>query len=141
MEQPSAHCCIVYLAPTLPFCEQSTFFSGEMMLLPQVISVSYGNPATRGSMRPSLILSRSAQWLQSWAVTCQALLSPGFSRQECWSGLPCPSPGVLPTQGSNSHLLCLLHWQAGSLPLSHLGSSILRWDLSNFKLKFSADAG
>ena len=25
--------------------------------------------------------------------------------------------GIFPTQGSNPHLLCLLHWQAGSLPL------------------------
>ena len=25
--------------------------------------------------------------------------------------------GIFPTQGSNLHLLCLLHWQAGSLPL------------------------
>ena len=25
--------------------------------------------------------------------------------------------GVFPTQGSNWHLLCLLHWQVGSLPL------------------------
>ena len=25
--------------------------------------------------------------------------------------------GILPTQGPNPHLLCLLHWQAGSLPL------------------------
>ena len=24
--------------------------------------------------------------------------------------------GIFPTQGSNPHLLCLLHWQAGSLP-------------------------
>ena len=30
--------------------------------------------------------------------------------------------GIVPTQGSNSHLLCLLHWQPDSLPLSHLGS-------------------
>ena len=30
--------------------------------------------------------------------------------------------GVFPTQGSNSHLLYLLRWQADSLPLSHLGS-------------------
>ena len=28
------------------------------------------------------------------------------------------SRGVFPTQRSNSHLLCLLHWQADSLPLS-----------------------
>ena len=30
--------------------------------------------------------------------------------------------GILPTQGSNLCLLCLLHWQADSLPLLHLGS-------------------
>ena len=30
--------------------------------------------------------------------------------------------GIFSTQGSNRCLLCLLHWQAGSLPLSHLGS-------------------
>ena len=28
--------------------------------------------------------------------TCQAPLSVGFSRQECWSGLLCPPPGDLP---------------------------------------------
>ena len=31
-----------------------------------------------------------------WAVAHQAPLSMGFSRQEYWSGLPCPSPGDLP---------------------------------------------
>ena len=30
--------------------------------------------------------------------------------------------GIFLTQGSNSHLLCLLHWQADFLPLHHLGS-------------------
>ena len=29
----------------------------------------------------------------------QALLSMGFPRQECWSGLPFPSPGDLPNPG------------------------------------------
>ena len=28
-------------------------------------------------------------------VACQAPLSMGFFKQECWSGLPCPSPGDL----------------------------------------------
>ena len=28
----------------------------------------------------------------SWTVAPQALLSMGFSRQECWSGVPLPSP-------------------------------------------------
>ena len=30
---------------------------------------------------------------------CQAPLSIGFSRQEYWSGLPCPPPGDLPDSG------------------------------------------
>ena len=29
----------------------------------------------------------------------QSLLSMGFSRQEYWSGLPCPLPGYLPNLG------------------------------------------
>ena len=29
-------------------------------------------------------------------LACQAPLSMGFSRQEYWSGLPCPPPGDLP---------------------------------------------
>ena len=58
-----------------------------------------------------------------WTVAHQASLSMGFPRQEYWSGLPFPSPGDLPTQGSNLSLLCLLHWQADSLLMSHLGSS------------------
>ena len=44
-----------------------------------------------------------AKFLQScltlatlWTVTCQAPLSKGFSRQEYWSGFPCPTPGDLP---------------------------------------------
>ena len=34
-----------------------------------------------------------------WTVAHQALLSMGFSRQEYWSGLPCPPPGDLPNPG------------------------------------------
>ena len=49
-----------------------------------------------------------------WTVARQAPLSMGFSRQECWSGLPFPRPEDLPDPGSNLHLFCLLHWQAGS---------------------------
>ena len=33
------------------------------------------------------------------AEPCQAPLSMGFSRQENWSGLPCPFPGDLPNPG------------------------------------------
>ena len=34
-----------------------------------------------------------------WTVACQTPLSMGFSRQECCSGLPFPSPGDLPDPG------------------------------------------
>ena len=34
-----------------------------------------------------------------WTVARQAPLSLGFSRQELWSGLPCPPPGDLPDSG------------------------------------------
>ena len=36
----------------------------------------------------------------AWMVACQAPLSMEFSRQEYWSGFPCPSPGDLPDQGT-----------------------------------------
>ena len=49
-----------------------------------------------------------------WTITHQAPLCMGFSRQVYWSGLPCPSLVIFPTQGLNPHLLCLLHWQVGS---------------------------
>ena len=53
-------------------------------------------------------------------VASQAPLSMGFSRQEYRSGLPCPPPGDLPDLGIEC-LICLLHWQSGSLPLAPPG--------------------
>ena len=47
-----------------------------------------------------------------WTVTHQAPLSMGFSRQEYWSGLPCPPPGDLPNSGIKPVSFSLLHWQA-----------------------------
>ena len=58
-------------------------------------------------------------------VAHHAPLSMEFSRQEYWNGLPFPPPGIFKTQGSNSCLLHLLHWQGDSLPLSPWGSPIL----------------
>ena len=55
-------------------------------------------------------------------VAHQAPLSMEFSRQEYWSGWLFPSPKDLPNAGTEPCLLCLLHWQADSLPLCHLGS-------------------
>ena len=55
-----------------------------------------------------------------WTIAHQAYLSMEFSRQEYWSRLSFPTLGDLPSPGLNLYLLCLLHWQVDSLPLSHL---------------------
>ena len=52
--------------------------------------------------------SRVRLFVTLWTVAPQAPLSLGFSRQEYWSGLPCPFLGNLPKQGSNRHLLPVL---------------------------------
>ena len=58
----------------------------------------------------------------AWTVACQAPLSMGFSRQECWSGWPLasprdvPDPGIKPTSFTSKP-----HWQASSLPLAPPG--------------------
>ena len=45
------------------------------------------------------IISCVRLFVTPWTVAYQAPLSMGFSRQECWSGLPFPSPGDLPNPG------------------------------------------
>ena len=57
-----------------------------------------------------------------WTVAHQAPLSMGFSRQEYWSRLPCPSPGNLLNPGIESVSFESPHWQADCLWLGHLGS-------------------
>ena len=42
-----------------------------------------------------------------WTIAHQAPLSMGFFRQECWSGLPFPSPGDLPDPGIEPWSLAL----------------------------------
>ena len=58
-----------------------------------------------------------------WTVTHETPLSMGFSSQEHWSGFPFPSPGDLPNLGVKSESLAS-PWQADSLPLCHLGSTM-----------------
>ena len=54
-----------------------------------------------------------------WAIACQAPLSVGFSRQEYWSGLPCPPPEDLPDSGMEprspvSPVLAVVFFTAGA---------------------------
>ena len=59
-----------------------------------------------------------------WTVVHQAPLSMGFSRQEHWSELPCPSPGDLPHPGIKPESPVAPAVQVDSLPLSHQGSPL-----------------
>ena len=65
-----------------------------------------------------------------WTVACQAPLSLGFSSQEYWSGLPCPSPGDPPSPGIESVSLLALalagrfftpsaNWEALGMDTAH----------------------
>ena len=63
----------------------------------------------------------SDSFVTLWTIAHQAPLSMGFPRQQYWTGLPFPSSGALSDPGIKPHLL---HWQVGSLPLSHLGEPL-----------------
>ena len=63
-------------------------------------------------------------------------LSVEFSRQEFGRGLPFPSPGDLPDPGMEPVFPESPHWQADSLPLSHL-RSLCRIILSNLAKYFT----
>ena len=52
------------------------------------------------------LYSRVRQYATQWTIARQAL-SMGFSRQEYWSGLPCPPPGDLPDPGTEPIISCI----------------------------------
>ena len=81
----------------------------------------------RGLLLTGWVMSNSTTI--PWAVAHQAPLPKGFSRQEYWGGLPCPSPGDLPDPGIEPISPAL---QADSLALNHQGSPLSKSD-SSFK--------
>ena len=72
------------------------------------------------------LLSHVPLFAAPWTVTYQAPRSTGLLSQEYWSGCHFLFQGIFPTQGLNPHVLCLLHWQAGSLPLAPPGKLLLK---------------
>ena len=58
-------------------------------------------------------LRRVRLFATPWTVAYQAPPFMGFSRQDCWSGLPFPSPGDLPDPGIEPRSPAL---QADALP-------------------------
>ena len=71
-----------------------------------------------------------------WTAAPQAPLSMGLSRQEHWSGLPCPPPGDHPDPGTERASPMASVGQADSLPLSHQGSQFVMLVLYKRKLSF-----
>ena len=69
------------------------------------------------------MLSHVQVFATLWTVAHHAPLSLGLPRQEYWSGWPSSTPGDLPDPRIEP---ALLHWQADSLPLSHLGNPQLK---------------
>ena len=69
----------------------------------------------------------SCVWLfvTPWTMAHHAALSMGFSRQEYWSGFPCPSPGDLPYLGIEPVSPSAPALQGDSLPLSYQGSPVI----------------
>ena len=84
--------------------------------------------------------SSCGEWCLLSSCGARASHCSGFSRGGAWAlahvgsvavvlGLSCSTAcGIFPDQGLN---LCLLHWQADSLPLSHQGSLNFVLDLSS----------
>ena len=99
---------------------QTFFAKGQIVNSPQIRKVCLeGSLGTTWSllwMYSHVINCFSSVHVTLWTVACQATLSMGFSRQESWSGLLCPPRRDLPDP--DTRLLCLLYWQAGSLPLA-----------------------
>ena len=58
-------------------------------------------------------------------AACQAPLSMGFSSKNTGMGCHTLLQGIVLTQGLDLHLLCLLHWQVGSLPLAPPGKYVI----------------
>ena len=74
------------------------------------------------------VLSRfSRVWLfaTTWTAARQAPLSMGFSRQGCWTALPCLSPGDLPDPGIKAVSPVSPALQVDSLPPEPPGKPIL----------------
>ena len=59
----------------------------------------------------------SVSFVTPWTIALRLLCPWDFPGKITRVGCHFLLLGIFPTQGSNSHLLCLLHWQVDSLPL------------------------
>ena len=72
------------------------------------IHLCLGCPSLKGSLSGGGLVTKLCPTLATpWTIAHQAALSLGFPRQDYWSGLPLPSPGVLPNPGIEPKSLAL----------------------------------
>src|SRR5574340_70981 len=86
--------------------------------------LKYNQMITKMQKQESKLLSCVQLFATPWTVAYQVPPSMGFSRQEYWSGLPCPSPGDLPDPGIEPGCPAL---QVDSLPAEPEGSHSHKW--------------
>ena len=99
---PLTHMGIIFC----PNCHWFQIFSPKVRSVEKVI---VGHHASRACMPRHF--SHARLFATPWTIAHQAPLFVEFPRQEYWSGLPCPPPGIFPTRGSNLCLLQLLPWR------------------------------
>ena len=73
------------------------------------------------------LLSHVRLFASPWTEPARLLCAWDFPGKNTAVGCHFLPQGIFLTQGSNLYLLSLLHWQANSLPLSHLGHSCWSW--------------
>ena len=92
-----------------------------------LLSEQQGN-LPKGRIQSNVLCSHVQLFETHMYWACQAPLSMGLSRQECWNGLPFSSPRGLPNSGiepSSSEL------KADSLPYEQLSDKIIVANLNN----------
>ena len=87
--------------------------------------LSYPGSPT-GSFSSVQLLSRVWLFATPWIPAHQAPQSVAFSRQENWSGSPCPLPGNLPNPETSAWSPALA---GGSFTADHIIRCILSWKL------------
>ena len=92
---------ILSSAPPYPFKLWHTISIAKLERVGQIKRVVLIYIQCMHAVHACILSHFSSVWILviPWTVAFQVPLSMGFSRQEYWSGLPCPPPGDLPNPG------------------------------------------
>ena len=108
-----------FLPKGLQLLQQSSWFVVPMCLI--IMMIYFQNLIYL--LKCACSVAKSCMtFLQPWTLACRLLCPWDFPGKNTGVGCCALLQGIFPTQGSNPCLLCLLHWQADSLPLQHLGN-------------------